>query len=59
MAKPPPSPPNTDIAGAHRDEPKIQRAADDVDGSAALKRAGEQNAARPDYSNERSRDDRS
>ncbi len=59
MAKPPSAPPNTDIGGAHRDEPKIQEAADDVDGGAALKQRGEQTKARPDYSDERSRDDRS
>ncbi len=59
MAKPPPTPPSTDINGAHRDEPKVQGAADDVDGGAALKRRGEQSKARPDYSDERSRDDRS
>ena len=59
MTKPPKATPNSDIDGIHEDEDKIKEAADDGHSSAQLKRAADENVARPDYSTERSRDDRS
>ena len=59
MAKPPSSPPSSDIEGVHRDgmrpskplPPEGQDAGD-------LEQAGREDAARPDYSDEKPKDDR-
>ena len=59
MAKPPSTPPHSDLDGVHEDEPKVQNAAGQGDPGAELQRAADQDAARPDLSVERSRDDRS
>lgn len=61
MSKPPQSPPNSDIDGVHRDEkPNVESAVEAGQGSDDLARAAEQDAARPDYSDDvKNRDDRS
>lgn len=59
MAKPPTSPPSSDIGGVHRDgmrpsKPLPSHGQDNED----VKRAGEEDAARPNYTNEESNDER-
>lgn len=59
MAKPPASTPHSDIDGVHRDGTRASaklpaRGADADD----LRKASEEDAARPAYSNEESSDDR-
>ena len=60
LAKPPPSTPHSDINGIHQDERRNTDVAEEVGQDAAdLKRAGEENVARPKTNREKSRDDRS
>lgn len=59
MAKPPASPPSSDIDGVHRDgmrpgKPLPSHGQDSAD----LEKAGDEDAARPDYSDEESKDER-
>jgi len=59
MSKPPTSPPSSDIGGVHRDgmRPSKVLPTDGKD-SGDLEQAGREDAARPDYSDERPKDDR-
>ena len=59
MAKPPASPPSSDIGGVHQDgtRPSKPLPSQDQD-SADLEQAAREDAARPSYSNEDSPDDR-
>ena len=60
MPKPPTTPPSSDLDGVHEDEEKnvdsARRAGEDTDD---LARARDQSAGKPDYSDEKSGDDRS
>ena len=60
MTKPPKSTPHSDIDGIHQDErPNTDVAAERGESAADLERAADENAARPDYSeDEGGRDDR-
>jgi len=60
VPKPPPSPPSSDLDGVHEDEARntdsaIAAGEDSADLALARRKA----AARPDFSSERGRDDRS
>jgi hypothetical protein len=59
MAKPPSSPPSSDIDGVHRDgtRPSKPLPTGGEDGG-DLEQAAREDAARPDYSEERPKDDR-
>lgn len=59
MAKPPSSPPSSDIEGVHRDgtRPSKPLPSGGQD-SSDLEEAGREDAARPEYSDESSGDDR-
>ena len=60
MAKPPESTPHSDIDGVHADDrPNADVAQDLGEGAGDLKRAEDQSVARPEHSDDRSRDDRS
>lgn len=61
MSNPPKSPPHSDIDGVHRDEkPNVESAIEAGQGTEDLARAAEEDAARPDYSDDvKNRDDRS
>ena len=61
MTKPPKSTPHSDIDGVHRDDkPRVQSAVEAGQGTEDLARAFDENAARPDYSDDvKNRDDRS
>ena len=61
MTKPPKSTPHSDIEGVHRDEkPNVESAVEAGQDTEDLALASEQNAARPDYSDDvKNRDDRS
>jgi hypothetical protein len=59
MPKPPNSPPHSDIDGVHQDgtrpSKKLSGRGDDTK---ALEQAGREDSARPEYSDDRSADDR-
>ena len=59
MAKPPASPPSSDIGGVHQDgmRPSKPLARPGEDGG-DLEQAAREDAARPDYSDEEPKDDR-
>jgi len=59
MAKPPVSPPSSDIGGVHQDGTRPSKPLDPAgqDGG-DLEQAGRDDAARPEYSDEESTDDR-
>jgi hypothetical protein len=61
VTKPPKSTPHSDIDGVHQDEkPNVDSAVETGQGTEDLARASDENAARPDYSDDvRNRDDRS
>jgi hypothetical protein len=60
MAKPPKSPPNSDLDGVDEDQMRnIDAAIASGQDTKDLARAREQAAGKPDYSDDRSRDDRS
>ena len=61
MSKPPKSTPHSDIDGVHRDEkPNVESAIEAGEGGEDLALAAEEDAARPDHSDDvRNRDDRS
>jgi hypothetical protein len=60
MAKPPASPPSSDIDGVHQDGMRPSKPLDTHgQDSGDLEEAGREDAARPNYSNEESTDDRS
>jgi hypothetical protein len=61
VTKPPESTPHSDIDGVHRDEkPNVESAVEAGQGGEDLERAGKEDAARPDYSDDvKNRDDRS
>jgi hypothetical protein len=61
VTKPPKSTPHSDIDGVHRDEkPNVEIAVEAGQGTEDLARASDENAARPDYSDDvKNRDDRS
>jgi len=60
MAKPPESPPSSDIGGVHRDgmRPSKPLPAEDKGSGKALKRAAEEDVGRPPYSEKESKDER-
>lgn len=59
MAKPPDTPPNSDINGVHEDGTRpSKKLPPHGDDNQDLKRAYDENVARPDYSDEESSDDR-
>ena len=61
MTKPPKSTPHSDIDGVRRDQKSnVESAVEAGQGGADLARAADENAARPDYSDDvKNRDDRS
>jgi hypothetical protein len=60
VAKPPETPPHSDIDGVHRDEKRnIDAANDSGEDSGNLKLARDQARAKPPHSDEESLDDRS
>jgi hypothetical protein len=61
VTKPPKSTPHSDIDGVHRDEkPNVESAVEAGQGTGDLARAADENAARPEYSDDvKNRDDRS
>ncbi len=61
MTKPPKSTPHSDIEGVHRDErPNVESAVEAGQGTEDLARAAEEDAARPNHSEDvKNRDDRS
>jgi hypothetical protein len=61
VTEPPKSTPHSDIDGVHRDEkPNVESALEAGQGGEDLARAAEQDAARPDHSDDvKNRDDRS
>ena len=61
MSRPPKSTPHSDIEGVHRDErPNVETAVETGQDGEDLARAHEENAARPDYSDDvKNKDDRS
>lgn len=60
MAKPPKTPPHTDIEGMSRDERAlVEAAAETAQDAGKLKLARDEAKGRPPHSGERSRDDRS
>ena len=61
MTKPPKSTPHSDIDGVHRDgKPNVESAVEAGQDTEDLALAAEENAARPDYSDDvKNRDDRS
>jgi len=59
MAKPPASPPSSDIGGVHRDGMRPSKPLPAQGrGSEELKKAADEDAARPAYSEEESKDER-
>lgn len=59
MPKPPNSPPHSDIDGVNRDGTRpSKKLSGGGDGTEELERADRENSARPDYSDDRSGDDR-
>jgi hypothetical protein len=59
MAKPPASPPSSDIGGVHQDGTRPSKPLDTHgQDSGDLEDAAREDAARPDYSDEESSDDR-
>jgi hypothetical protein len=61
VTQPPKSTPHSDIDGVHKDEkPNVESAVKAGQGTDDLARAGKENAARPDYSDDvKNKDDRS
>jgi hypothetical protein len=60
LSKPPPSTPHSDIDGIHQDERRNTDVARELgDDAGDLKRARDESVARPETSDEESRDDRS
>jgi hypothetical protein len=60
VPKPPASPPSSDLDGVHQDERKNTDSARRAgEGTEDLARARDEAAARPDFDQKRSRDDRS
>ena len=60
MPKPPSSPPHSDIDGVNRDGTRpSKKLTGQGDSTKELERAGREDVARPDYSDDRSDDDRS
>jgi hypothetical protein len=61
VTEPPKSTPHSDIEGVHRDEkPNVESALEAGQGGEDLARAAEEDAARPDFSDDvKNRDDRS
>ena len=58
MPNPPESPPSSDLEGVHRDGTRPGKRLTDSQSGEALERADREDAARPDYSDDRSDDDR-
>ena len=58
MPKPPESPPNSDLEGVHQDGTRPSKRLTDEESGEKLARADRENKARPDYSDDRSGDDR-
>ena len=58
MAKPPPTPPSSDMEGVHRDGTRPGKPLPTDDDAGDLEQARKGNAGRPDYDGEVSRDDR-
>ena len=60
MSNPPKSTPHSDIEGVHRDsKPNVETAIDAGEGAKDLARAGEEDAARPEHSDDvKNKDDR-